>query len=72
MGEGDEIVPISQKTINLDTDTISSAVTDVVDASENHIKLLEYKIPASKMRKRSKTQSRIYDTSEEGKSKGDR
>ena len=44
MGEGDEIVPISQKTINLDTDTISSAVTDVVDASETHIKLLEHKI----------------------------
>jgi hypothetical protein len=44
MGEGDEIVPISQKTINLDTDTISSAVTDVVNASETHIKLLEHKI----------------------------
>jgi hypothetical protein len=44
MGEGDEIVPISQKTIKLDTDTISSAITDVVDASEKHIKLLEYKI----------------------------
>jgi hypothetical protein len=44
MGEADEIISISQKTINLDTDTISSAVTDVVDASENHIKLLEHKI----------------------------
>ena len=44
MGEGDEIVRISQKTINLDTDTISSAVTDVVDASATHIGLLEQKI----------------------------
>jgi len=44
MGQSDEIVPISQKTINLDTDTISSAVTDVVDAGETHIKLLEHKI----------------------------
>jgi len=41
---GDEIIPISSKTIKLDTDTISSAITDVVDASENHIKLLENKI----------------------------
>jgi len=44
MGEGDEIIPISQKTIKLDTDTISSAITDVVDASNDHIKLLENKI----------------------------
>jgi len=44
IGEGDEIIPISQKTINLDTDTISSAITDVVDASGDHIKLLENKI----------------------------
>jgi len=44
MGEGDEIIPISQKTIKLDTDTISSAITDVVDASDDHIKLLENKI----------------------------
>jgi hypothetical protein len=44
MGEGDEIIPISQKTIKLDIDTISSAITDVVDASDDHIKLLENKI----------------------------
>jgi hypothetical protein len=44
MGEGDEIIPISQKTIKLDTDTISSVITDVVDASDDHIKLLENKI----------------------------
>ena len=44
MGDGDEIVPISQQTIKLDNDTISSAVADVVDASGNHIKLLEEKI----------------------------
>ncbi len=44
MEEGEEIIPISQKTIKLDTETISSAITDVVDASENHIKFLECKV----------------------------
>jgi len=61
MGEGDEIIPISQKTIKLDTDTISSAITDVVDASENHIKLLEHKIQEANDKEISDPKS-IYDT----------
>jgi hypothetical protein len=60
MGEGDEIIPISQKTIKLDTETISSAITDVVDASENHIKLLENKIQEASD-KEIKDPSSIYD-----------
>jgi len=44
MAGDNEIIPISQKTLTLDTETISSAVTDVVDASGDHIKLLEHKI----------------------------
>jgi len=63
MGEGDEIllIPMSQKTIKLDTDTISSAITDVVDASENHIKLLEHKIEEANT-KEIKDPKSIYDT----------
>ena len=61
MGEGDEIIPISQKTIKLDTDTISSAITDVVDASETHIKLLENKIQEAS-EKEIRDPKSIYDT----------
>ena len=61
MGEGDEIIPISQKTIKLDTDTISSAITDVVDASKNHIKLLENKVQEANEKEISDPKS-IYDT----------
>jgi hypothetical protein len=61
MGEGDEIIPISQKTIKLDTDTISSAITDVVDASNDHIKLLENKIQEAN-EKEIRDPKAIYDT----------
>jgi hypothetical protein len=61
MGEGDEIIPISQKTIKLDTDTISSAITDVVDASNDHIKLLENKIQEAN-EKEIRDPKSIYDT----------
>jgi len=61
MGEGDEIIPISQRTIKLDTDTISSAITDVVDTSETHIKLLENKIQEASEKEISDPKS-IYDT----------
>jgi len=60
MGDGDEIVPISQKTMNLDVDTISSAVADVVDASGNHISLLEEKIQRAN-EKEIKDPKSIYD-----------
>jgi hypothetical protein len=58
--EGDEIVSISQKTIELDTETISSAVADVVDASQDHIKLLEHKIRGAN-EKEIKDPKAIYD-----------
>jgi hypothetical protein len=61
MGGSNEIIPISQKTINLDTETISSAVVDVVDASQDHIKLLEQKILDAN-EKEIKDPKSIYDT----------
>jgi hypothetical protein len=61
MGEGDEIVPISQKTIKLDIETISSAVADVVDASQDHIRLLEHKIQQANEKEIGDPKS-IYDT----------
>jgi hypothetical protein len=61
MGEGDEIIPISQKTIKLDIDTISSAIADVVDASNDHIKLLENKIREAN-EKDIRDPKAIYDT----------
>jgi len=60
MGEADEVIPISQKTIKLDTDTISSAITDVVDASDDHIKLLEHKVQDAN-EKEIKDPKSIYD-----------
>ena len=72
MGEGDEIIPISQKTINLDTDTISSAITDVVDASENHIKLLEHKIQEANEKEIRDPKVDLRHFEKEGNSKGDR
>ena len=61
MGEGNEIVPLTQKTVELDSATIASAVGDVVDASENHIKLLENKIQEAS-EKEIRDPKSIYDT----------
>ena len=61
MGEGDEIVPISQKTINLDTDTISSAVTTLWTQARTTSNSLSTRF-SKQMRKRSKTRKSIYDS----------
>lgn len=43
----DDIITISDRTKELDTKTIASAIGDVVDSSERHIKLLEQRIKES-------------------------
>jgi hypothetical protein len=46
MEEGD-VIQISDKTLKLDAQTISSAIGDVVDSGSEHVKLLEHKIAKS-------------------------
>jgi len=43
----DDIITISDRTRMLDTKTIASAIGDVVDSAENHVKLLEQRIRES-------------------------
>jgi len=71
MGEGDEIIPISQKTIKLDTDTISSAIMDVVDASNDHIKLLRTRF-RRQTRRRSEIKSHLRHPEKKRNLEGDR
>lgn len=62
MQEGD-IVQISEKTVHLDTQTIASAIGDVVDSGQEHIKLLEHKITKSADEILSEGgQKRVYET----------
>jgi hypothetical protein len=61
MQEGD-VVQISEKTHQLDTQTIVSAIGDVVDSGEEHIKMLEHKVVKSAEEILSETgEKRVYE-----------